>query len=178
MTWVTEQIWQRVESLGPGRSEPDPLRVVDGVGGGAAARYRSAAGERAVLVPVRHLEGSTARSPVAVEAGALAEGDVLFTDPASASSALSLLGHLGASAGPVHIALPVGTDPGGLVREAGIVRVVCPPGRLEYALFRPGPGFEASKELFGSAPEVGEAPDVLERRAEWFRKRSGGRDGG
>ncbi len=178
MARVTEHTWQRVESLEPGPSETDPLRVIDGVAGGGAARYRSDAGKRAILLPMRALEGGTPGSVVTVGCGAVPDSEVLFIDPASASGAMSLLGHLGASPEAVHIALPVGTDPRGLMREAGVVRVGDAARRIEYGLFRPGPGSRASKELFGSAPEVAEAPDVLDRREEWFRKRSGGRDGG
>jgi hypothetical protein len=111
---------------------------------------------------------------VVVEGGAVPEGAVLFVDPASASGAVSLLAQLGESSGPVHVALPDGTDPDDLVREPGVLRVGDAPRRIDYALYRPGRRSAADRDLLSSAPEVAEAPDVLERREDWFRKRSGG----
>jgi hypothetical protein len=135
-------------------------------------RFESDGGEHALLLPLTPLvEGDV---PGVVVENAPSEAEVLFVDPATAASALSLLAMLGRRAQTVRVALPRASDATGLLPDAGRVTVTAgsePPAA--YDLFRADDRGTLRSRRTGM-PKLGEGADVLEERSKWFQGREGG----
>ena len=163
-------------------------RVVDWIpdGGGLGAVDRSAAaglprerfesemGGHALLLPVRGLVAGEVPGVVATDCPEDVS-HVALLDPPDAAAALGLLALLGARSRTIRVALPDAISADGLMGEAGRVRVAVGSGApVEYGLFRGERRASLDPRRTGSDWKVGEAPEGLRRRSEWFQGREGG----
>ncbi len=139
----------------------------------AIERFESDAGGRALLVPVIGLaSGKAARMSIRDVPSEISE--ILFVDPQHGDSAVALLVALGDRAGSIRVALPDHADPNGLIPDDGAVTFVsASSGPVTCRLFRAAERQFSGLEPPAELPKLGEAEDVLERRAKWF----GGREG-
>jgi hypothetical protein len=113
---------------------------------------------------------------VVVEDASAEAAEVLFVDPATAASALSLLAMLGRRADIVRVALPNESLATGLIPDTGRVTVTAGSGPpAAYELFRSDDRGTLRSRRTGM-PKLGEGADVLEERSKWFQGREGGPD--
>lgn len=121
-------------------------------------RFRTARGERAIVVSARDLidlSGFDLSGTV---------GDVLFIDPPSSAAVTSFLASLAQPVTSLAVALPAGTASLGLIPSSGSVVVRTAPEPTSFRLCRRGaPG-----------PKLGEGPDTLDERSKWFESRHTG----
>jgi hypothetical protein len=136
-------------------------------------RFESDGGEHALLLPLIPLVEGDAPG-VVVENAPSEAAEVLFVDPATAASALSLLAMLGRRAETVRVALRSASDTTGLLPDAGRVTVTAgSESPVSYDLFRADDrGTLRSRRT--DTPKLGEGADVLEERSKWFQGREGG----
>jgi hypothetical protein len=141
----------------------------------ASERFESDGGEHALLLPLKPIADGEIPGVVVEDASAEA-AEVLFVDPATAASALSLLTMLGRRADIVRVALPNESLATGLIPDTGRVTVTAGSGPpAAYELFRSDDRGTLRSRRTGM-PKLGEGADVLEERSKWFQGREGGPD--
>ncbi|ETT24126.1 hypothetical protein RR21198_0313 [Rhodococcus rhodochrous ATCC 21198] len=153
--------WEPVGSFDPTGRRLRPFERIDMTLRDASLdcqRFRTAEGERAIVVSARHLVDIAGFDlPGTV-------GDVLFIDPPSSAVVTSFLASRPQSVASLAVALPAGTAGLGLLRSGGsvVVRTAPEPSRFQL-YYRGAPG-----------PKLGEGSDALEGRSKWFESRHTG----
>lgn len=169
---TTPTSWEPVESFGSSAAPSELLDALEALLPGGGQRFRSNAGGRAIVLPVRVLSASGSLVAMIGELPGVAE--VMFLDPATGDNAVGVLEILGDSAASVGVALPADAGTAGLV-AAGEVSVPVESGRtVQYRLFRRAGWTQADRDRLAAGPKVGEGRDVTDERSRWFEKRHGG----